>query len=226
MTMSSDEFVGWLDKELEPLRREASASPYFETWCSGRLTKDQLFDLMKQRYAYLRENPSIIAAWVQTCPDPDVRIRYINYLQEEAPHPEYLVDFAREIGRDPQEMYEAELIPEFTTPYYYYWLSRGHIVEIAAANNFGNERTNTRTGKRMHDATVEHYPYPSLIKFFQEHSEEEGGHADLGAYVLRRYATTGELQKKATMAAKKSLQLKIIGTNAIYERFVEKRPKQ
>ena len=42
MTMSSDEFVGWLDKELEPLRREASASPYFETWCSGRLTKDQL----------------------------------------------------------------------------------------------------------------------------------------------------------------------------------------
>ena len=23
MTMSSDEFVGWLDKELEPLRREA-----------------------------------------------------------------------------------------------------------------------------------------------------------------------------------------------------------
>ena len=88
----------------------------------------------------------------------------------------------------------------------------------------------------MHDATVEHYPYPSLIKFFQEHSEEEGGHADLGAYVLRRYATTDELQKKptwarmycaaATMAAKKSLRLKIIGTNAIYERFVEKRPKQ
>ena len=224
MTMSSDEFVGWLDKELEPLRREASASPYFETWCSGRLTKDQLFDLMKQRYAYLR---GILPSSRHGSRRVPIRMcgSVTDYLQEEAPHPD-LVDFAREIGRDPQEMYEAELIPEFTTPYYYYWLSRGHIVEIAAANNFGNERTNTRTGKRMHDATVEHYPYPSLIKFFQEHSEEEGGHADLGAYVLRRYATTGELQKKATMAAKKSLQLKIIGTNAIYERFVEKRPKQ
>ena len=93
---------------------------------------------------------------------------------------------------------------EFTTPYFYFWLSRGHIVEIAAANNFGNERTNTRTGNRMHEATVKYYPYPSLIKFYGEHAEEEGDHANLGAYVLKNYATTDDLQRKATLAAKKS----------------------
>ena len=32
MPMSGDEFVEWLDRELEPLRREASASIYFEAW--------------------------------------------------------------------------------------------------------------------------------------------------------------------------------------------------
>jgi len=41
------------------------------------------------------------------------------------------------------------------------------------------------------------------------------------AYVLRRYATTDELRSRATRAAKKSLQLKIIGTNTLYERFVK-----
>ncbi len=221
MTMSGEAFVEWLDQELEPLRQEAASSPYYDAWYSGQLSKEQLFELMKQFYAYLRENPSIIAAWVQKCPDPDLRLKYIDYLHEEAPHPEYLVDFAREIGRDPQEMYEAELIPEFTTPYFYYWLSRGHIVEIAAANNFGNERTNERVAGRLHEAAVKYYPYPSLLRLFREHSEEEGEHANLGAYVLERYANTAELQRKATAAAKKSLQIKIIGWNALYERFVK-----
>lgn len=225
MPMSGDEFVEWLDRELEPLRREASASIYFEAWCSGKLSKEQVFELMKQRYAYLREIPHILASWIQNCPYVDVQQKYIPYMHEEAPHPEYLVAFAKEMGRDPEEMRQAVLIPEFTTPYFYYWLSRGHIVEVAAANNFGNERTNTRKGRGMYEATVKYYPYPSLIKFFEDHAEEEGEHANLGVYVLKKYATTDELQYKATAAAKKSLQLKILGQNALCERFITNWPR-
>ena len=221
MSMSGEEFVEWLDGELEPLRREAASSLYFDAWCSGKLSQEQVFELMKQRYAYLREIPHIIAAWIEHCPYVEVRQKYIDYLHEEAPHPEYLVAFAKEMGRDPEEMRRAELIPEFTTPYFYYWLSRGHIVEVAAANNFGNERTNTRKGRGMYEATAKYYPYPSLIKFFEDHAEEEGEHANLGVYVLKNYATTEELQKKATQAAKKSLRLKILGQNALCERFIK-----
>lgn len=221
MPMSGEQFVEWLDQELEPLRREIIASPYYDAWCSGKLNKDQVFQIMSQWYAYLRHIPSILCAWVQRCPDPDLALKYIAYTHEEAPHPEYLIDFAKEIGRDPEEMRQVELIPEFTTPYFYYWLARGHIVEIAAANNFGNERTNTRAGNRMRDATVKYYPYPSLMKFYGEHAAEEDEHANLGAYVLRNYAITDELQRKAAAAAKKSLQLKMIGTNGLYERFMK-----
>src|SRR6266436_5442109 len=184
MPMSGEEFVEWLDRELEPLRREATWSLYFDAWCSGDLSKEQVFELMKQRYAYLREIPHIIAAWIERCPYVEVRQKYIDYLHEEAPHPEYLV-------------------------------------EVAAANNFGNERTNTRKGKGVYEATVKYYPYPSLIKFFEDHAEEEGEHANLGVYVLKNYATTEELQRKATQAAKKSLQLKILGQNALWERFIK-----
>jgi hypothetical protein len=49
MPMTGEEFVEWLDRELEPLRREAAASPYFDIWCSGKLSKEQVFELMKQR---------------------------------------------------------------------------------------------------------------------------------------------------------------------------------
>src|SRR5713226_100314 len=221
MAMSGEQFVEWLDRELEPLRQEITASPYYDAWCGGKLSQEQLFQIMSQWYAYLREIPSILCAWIQRCPDPELGLKYIDHTHEEAPHPEYLVDFAKEIGRDPEEMRQAELIPEFTTPYFYYWLSRGHIVEIAAANNFGNERTNTRKGRGMYEASAKYYPYPSLVKFFEDHAEEEGEHANLGAYVLRNYATTEELQKKATQAAKKSLQLKILGQNGLCERFIK-----
>ena len=64
MAMSGEQFVEWLDRELEPLRREVSSSIYFEAWCSGKLSKEQVFELMKQRYAYLREIPHILAAWI------------------------------------------------------------------------------------------------------------------------------------------------------------------
>ena len=56
MPMSGEEFVEWLDRELEPLRREAASSLYFDAWCSGKLSKKQVFELMKQRYAYLRNS--------------------------------------------------------------------------------------------------------------------------------------------------------------------------
>ena len=68
MAMSGDEFVEWLDRELEPLRREVIASPYYDGWCSGKLSKEQLFQIMGQWYAYLKHIPSILCSWIPTLP--------------------------------------------------------------------------------------------------------------------------------------------------------------
>lgn len=73
MALSGNDFIEWLDRELEPLRREASGSIYFDSWCSGKLSIEQVFELMKQRYAYLREIPHILAAWIEHCPYVDVQ---------------------------------------------------------------------------------------------------------------------------------------------------------
>jgi pimeloyl-ACP methyl ester carboxylesterase len=69
MPMSGGEFIEWLDRELEPLRQEITASPYYDAWCSGKLSKEQVFQIMSQWHAYLREISAILTAWVQRCPD-------------------------------------------------------------------------------------------------------------------------------------------------------------
>jgi pyrroloquinoline quinone (PQQ) biosynthesis protein C len=217
--MESKEFVQNLDRELEPLRSEIVNSKYVQTLISGGYSMKQFIELMKQRYAFLRENPYILASWIQACPDREIRDIYIDYLHEETPHPEYLIGFAKEAGVDPQEFLDCQPIPELGAhTYYYYWLSKGHIVEIAAANNFGSEGVNKRYSKEYLEAVKKYYGgYPSLVKLQDEHHEEEGGHSNIGRYVLEKYAVTEALQKKAAFAAKQVLKIKIRSLQALHE---------
>ena len=85
MAMSGEQFMEWLDRELEPVRKEITASPYYDAWCSGKLSKEQVFQIMSQSYAYLREIPCILSAWVQRCPNAELGLKYIDYMHEEAP---------------------------------------------------------------------------------------------------------------------------------------------
>lgn len=170
-----------------------------------------------------------MAAWITCCPDPDSRWRYIEYLQEESPHPEWIVDFAKEIGLDPEVMHKAELIPKFgMITYYYYWLSRGHhIVEIAAANNFASEGTNPRFYPQMAEAAKRFYGgTPSLVKFFAEHGEQDSDHSALGSDMLRKDAVTDELQEKARRAALHALRIKVVAYNALYSELPGPAPEQ
>jgi hypothetical protein len=99
-----------------------------------------------------------------------------------------LIDFVKEIGRDPDEMRRIELIPEFTTPYFYYGLSRGHIIEIESL-----QRTILAMSVPIcvpvtacTKLQVKYYSYPSLLRFYGEHAAEEGDYANLSGYVFVR----------------------------------------
>ena len=57
--MNSNEFIESLDRELEPLRSELVNSNYVQNLISGGYNMKQFVELMKQRYAFIRENPYI-----------------------------------------------------------------------------------------------------------------------------------------------------------------------
>ena len=75
MSISGKEFVERLDRELEPLGKQVTASPYYDTWCSGKLNQEQLFQILSQWHACLREILSILYAWIQRCSDPDLALK-------------------------------------------------------------------------------------------------------------------------------------------------------
>jgi hypothetical protein len=91
--VNAKEFIDSLDRELEPLRGELVNSKYVQNLISGGYNMKQFIELMKQRHAFIRENPYIIASWIwiQACPDRETRDMFIDYLHEETPHPEYLI---------------------------------------------------------------------------------------------------------------------------------------
>ena len=223
MVLSGPEFVVQLQKEIDPLQEALCENRFYRAWYDGKLELDHVIEFMKQLYCFLRDMPIVYAGWVQICPDPAVRAKYIHYLADEYEHPEWILDFMREVGRDPQEARDAQLLPEYAAfPYFYNWLARKHIVEVAAANNFSSEGAVGKYGGRLAEAARKYYTVPSLIKFWGAHGElDDMDHSKIGHWVLERYANTEELQRRARFAAKHVLEVQIAGHNAMYREFVE-----
>ncbi|MBI2370161.1 MAG: iron-containing redox enzyme family protein [Deltaproteobacteria bacterium] len=224
MVLSGPEFLKQLQQEIGPLQEALCNSPMNRAWYEGKLELGHVVEYMKQLYCFLRDMPIVYAGWVRICPDPVVRAQYIDYLHDEHEHPEWILDFMREVGRDPQEARDAQLIPEYAAfPYFYNWLARKHIVEVAAANNFASEGAVGMYGGRLAAAARQYYNYPSLVRFWGEHGElDDVAHSKIGHWVLEHYATTEELQRRARFAARHCLEIQIAGHEAMYREFVVK----
>lgn len=224
MVLPGPELLIRLQKEIDPLQEAFCNNRFFRAWYDGKLELAHVIEYMKQLYCFLRDMPIVYAGWTRICPDPVCRSKYIGYLHDEHEHPEWVLDFMREVGRDPQEARDAQLIPEYAAfPYFYNWLARKHIVEVAAANNFSSEGAVGMYGGRLAEAARKYYNVPSLIKFWGAHGElDDAEHSKLGHWVLERYANTEELQRRARFAAKHVLDIQLLGHEAMYREFVEK----
>ena len=126
MAMTGEKFVEWLDIELEPLRKEVAASPYYDAGCSGKLSKEQIFELMKAALM-LTSGRILQSSPLDTqCPDSEARFEiYRLSTRGGGASPTVWSNSPAKWATILEEMRQAELIPEFTTPYFYYWLLRG-----------------------------------------------------------------------------------------------------
>ena len=167
---------------------------------------------MKQRYAFIRENPYIIASWIQACPDREIRDMFIDYLHEETPHPEYLSLCEENVSIRKSHRLSAD--PELGAfSYYYYWLSRGHIVEIAAANNFASEGINKRYSKQFFEAVKKYYGgYPSLVKLQDEHMKRKAATRTSADMCWRNTPSPTNCRKKLRLPpAVLKIRIRVVG---------------
>src|SRR5262249_11748597 len=144
---------------------------------------------------------------------------------EEHYHPEILRKFADEWGVGRQVMIDAQPTTEWGAVYYYYqYLATKHPVERVAAQNFASEATVPRWFGPMGEGAIKHYgatKESAYYEWFAEHEEADSErHSPIAVKVIQKYAVTEELQKRATFAAKHTLEMEIKAVEGWYERFV------
>ncbi len=228
MALSGKEFLKQLDAELEPLREQLTTSRIVKAWCNGELSREQVFEVMKQIYCLARNAVENFALWAVTCPFDDVKEYFYEQLIEEHSHPAMLLRMAREWGYVERVMREAQPTPEWGAVYYYYqYLATKHPVERVAAQNFASEGTVPRWFAPMGHAAIKHYGAAKgsgLYDFFFVHIEVDAQvHAPIAVKVIEKYANDEDLQRRAAFAARHTLEMQIKGHASWYEEFVVKK---
>jgi pyrroloquinoline quinone (PQQ) biosynthesis protein C len=225
MVMTGPDYLDWLNHELEPLRHQIVNSRFIKAWCAGEVSREGQLEIMKQYYCLARNVEENFALWAVTCPFDDIKAYFYEQLVEEHYHPLILLRFADEWGVDRQVMVEAQPTTEWGAVYYYYqYLATKHPVERVAAQNFASEGTVPLTHGPMAQAVLEHYggtTESAYYEWFACHVEADGErHSPIARTVIEKYATTPDLQRKATFAAKHTLEMKIKSLESWYQKFV------
>ena len=227
--LSGPDFLKKLDTDLEPLRVELTSSKIVKAWCDGELSREQVFEVMKQIYCLAQNAVENFATWAVTCPFPEVKDYFYEQLIEEYTHPAMLLRMAREWGYDERVMHEAEPTPEWGGVYYFYqYLATKHPVERVAAQNFASEGTVPRWFAPMGHAAVKHYGAEKgsgFYDFFFVHIEVDAEqHAPIAKRVIEKYGGGDEaLQRRAAFAARHTLEMQIKGHQSWYDEFVVKK---
>ena len=229
MALSGKEFLKKLDADLEPLREQLVGSRIVKAWCDGELSREQVFEVMKQFYCLAQNAVENFALWAVACPFEDVKDYFYEQLVEEYTHPAMLLRMAKEWGYGERSMREAHPTPEWGACYYFYqYLATKHPVERVAAQNFASEGTVPRWFTPMGHAAIKHYGAEKgsgFYDFFFVHIEVDAEqHAPIAIKVIEKYAGGDEeLQRRAAFAARHTLEMQIKGLESWYEEFVVKK---
>ncbi len=229
MALTGKEFLKKLDADLEPLRVELVGSRIVKAWCDGELSREQVFEVMKQFYCLAQNAVENFALWAVACPFDDVKDYFYEQLVEEYTHPALLLRMAKEWGYGERAMRDAHPTPEWGACYYFYqYLATKHPVERVAAQNFASEGTVPRWFTPMGHAAIKHYGAEKgsgFYDFFFVHIEVDAEqHAPIAIKVIEKYAGGDEeLQRRAAFAARHTLEMQIKGLESWYEEFVVKK---
>jgi pyrroloquinoline-quinone synthase len=152
-----------------------------------------------------------------------------NLLGEETPgarHPDLLLDFAQYCGVDRQYAMTAELRGEIlpTTRAMRSWVwelvSHRTLAEAAAGIMVGLEGQLPTLYplyvERLHQMGFD----DDQLQFFHVHIEGDTEHAHVGLEIAERYATTPELEERATGAVRASGQLRWAFLSGMYRSIV------
>jgi len=207
--------------------------PLYQTIMKGEATPRLLKNFVLHRYHIKSFWTRNISAIHSKCPDVEARIHLAENIYEEETgkitgterHLDLFVKIGEQFGLTWDEINKLELLPE--TQDVIDWNNtvcghKHHLLEAVAALivYMEGQPPVKLDGRTMNDAMSYFYNInESGRAYFNIHSsddmEVEEDHAEIGYELIRKYATTEELQQKVLAALQKSIEVRMAHFSAI-----------
>lgn len=181
--------------------------PYVRMLVDGRLSHPQLQDFAKQDYQ-LKKCPSWwVAGRILNAPTiADQKTIAKTFLEELGGgdprftgHQAMYLEFGKALGLMEDDMEHAELLPSTVLAVDMLMHINRHrsVAEALASGSIMGEETNVRVSKMLLPALGKHYGIPPEgLAWFLEHVRADAEHGRIGESIVRKYATTKDMQNK------------------------------
>ena len=205
-TLSADEFVEELKKEIAGFHKLRINHPFVKAICDGTATMDQVRTWAVQDYQFRCAVPRIALLRYVACSDPEFAPKLFEVAEEEtrgllpgsSGHPDMFVEFAEAIGLTRADLENASLLPATAAHLYFAELViHTHPWFVVMAAQVGAEGTFGPAAAALGKGFMESYGMtPESVRFFTVHVEADEEHGTLAEDIGRRYLTSPPLQQQ------------------------------
>ena len=205
-TLSADEFVEQLKKEIAGFHKLRINHPFVKAICDGTATMDQIRTWAVQDYQFRCAVPRIALLRYVACSDPEFAPKLFEVAEEEtrgllpgsSGHPDMFVEFAEAIGLTRADLENALLLPATAAHLYFAELViHTHPWFVVMAAQVGAEGTFGPAAAALGKGFMESYGMtPESVRFFTVHVEADEEHGTLAEDIGRRYLTSPPLQQQ------------------------------
>jgi len=190
--MNSQEFVGELLQTIQDFCRTLEAKPPAYSYIPLK-TDEERVRVMKSRFFNELKAADLFGSWLKTTPEFEIKIKFAESAHEETVHAGLLAERIRRLGADP---FDYRALPAQTAMFNALDGLTETCQRIAGFSLAGETVANYLTQKCLYADSV-----PDWIKQpYRKISTDEETHGSFPQEILKRYATTAEIQDRARRA--------------------------
>lgn len=198
--MDSKNFVEALGRENETLLSKLKSA---ET-CPKENEKMNARSLLKLALKNELEATELAACWIPSTPEIDAKMGFARQAGDESKHYRLIAERLAELGED---LSSFNPVATGYSPLFKYLLTLESTVERAAAGQFTREAIALIKNEQFIEFCRSAGDEKTAGIYSEIIQPDETYHHELGKKLLLRYAVTEGLQKKARLAAQKTLEL-------------------
>ena len=218
-----------MDEYLKPYREAIWQSKLVQETSTGALSLKQVRGWSVQFYPFIEYFPQFMATYLAKAPDPMSRTFLIDNLRVEKRHAEQWIDMANGFGVTREELMTTPILPEVETLTHWLWsiTNRGSFVEAVAATNYAIEGVTQGIASIMVQGFARYQGKEGVCLdkrayyWMEAHSSYDDIHPYEALEIIKRHATSEELQQQTKRSAQRSLEYLAIALDRCYHAYNE-----